>query len=284
MQNGLGFENVDGCQAGATAVQGTDQCVGFDQFGARGVHKQGGRLHSTQVIACDQALGGFVEAQMQRQHIGFFKKGNATAGGPVAMLDGPRARLVAAPNHDIHAKGLAVSGHQLTNLAVSPNAQRFAPQHGAQPEIGRHGAGLQARLLPGTVFQVADVLWQSTGRGHDQGPGQLGGRDRRADTFGHGHAAFCAGGQIDVPTHPACLGNQLQARQFFDQGPRELGAFADQHDDVCVFQTHRQLPDALDGVGVDLGREVLEFDCAVEFAHCILVVVKDHNVHPSIVP
>ena len=42
---------------------------------------------------------------------------------------------------------------------------------------------------------------------------------------------------------------------------------------------HRELADALDGVGEDLGVEVLEDRCALELAHGILVVVEDDDVH-----
>ena len=42
---------------------------------------------------------------------------------------------------------------------------------------------------------------------------------------------------------------------------------------------HRELADALDGVGEDLGVEVLEDRCALELAHRVLVVVEDDDVH-----
>jgi hypothetical protein len=51
----------------------------------------------------------------------------------------------------------------------------------------------------------------------------------------------------------AGLRDQLQPRQLLQQRAWELRAFADQHQHVGVAQAHRQLADALDGVGEDLG-------------------------------
>ena len=61
-------------------------------------------------------------------------------------------------------------------------------------------------------------------------------------------------------------------------------AFTDQHDDVGILEAHGQLAQAFDRVGVHLGWKSFEFAGAVQFADRILVVVEDHNVHPSIVP
>jgi hypothetical protein len=41
---------------------------------------------------------------------------------------------------------------------------------------------------------------------------------------------------------------------------------------------------AFDGIGIDLGRVGFEQLRASQFAHRVLVVIKDHNVHGSIVP
>src|SRR5262249_6362719 len=46
-----------------------------------------------------------------------------------------------------------------------------------------------------------------------------------------------------------------------------------------VAQPHRQLPDALDGVGMDLGVVGLELGGAAQLAHGILIVVEDDDVH-----
>ena len=46
-----------------------------------------------------------------------------------------------------------------------------------------------------------------------------------------------------------------------------------------VAQPDRKLADALDGVGEDLGVELIEDRCALELAHRILVVVEDDDVH-----
>ncbi len=55
-----------------------------------------------------------------------------------------------------------------------PSVSAF--QHHADAEVGRHRCGLQPRLLPRAVLEVADVLRQPAHRRHDQRPGQLGRR------------------------------------------------------------------------------------------------------------
>ena len=54
------------------------------------------------------------------------------------------------------------------------------------------------------------------------------------------------------PTRPVCE-MSFSLRQLLQQRARELRALADQHQHVGVAQAHRQLADALDGVGEDLG-------------------------------
>ena len=44
-------------------------------------------------------------------------------------------------------------------------------------------------------------------------------------------------------------------------------------------QAHRELADALDGVGEDLGVEGFQLAGALELAHGVLVVVEDDDVH-----
>ena len=61
----------------------------------------------------------------------------------------------------------------------------------------------------------------------------------------------------------ASLGNKLEAREFFKQLFVEVGAFANEDQDVGVFKANRQLPQTFDGVGVDLGVVGVEFGGAI---------------------
>jgi hypothetical protein len=176
----------------------------------------------------------------------------------------------------------AVAGHQLADLAVAPDAQCAALEHLAHAEVRRHRRGLQPGLLPGAVLEVADVLRQAAHGGHGQRPCQLGRRHRRAHPLGHGDAQPRAGLEVDVRAHLAGLGDELQPRQLFEQRARELRALADQHQHVGVSQPHRQLPDALDRVGEDLGVVRFQPGSAAQLAHRVLVVVEDDDVHGSV--
>ena len=77
----------------------------------------------------------------------------------------------------------------------------------------------------------------------------------------------------------ASLGNQLEPGQLFDQLPVEVRAFTDQHDDVSVLEAHRQLPQTLDGIGVNLGGVGVQLGCALQLSNRILIVIEDHNIH-----
>ncbi len=84
------------------------------------------------------------------------------------------------------------------------------------------------------------------------------------------------------PARPVC--EISFSRGSFSSSWREtVGALADQHDHVGVAQAHRELSDALDGVGVDLGGVGLELGRAVQLANGVLVIVEDHDVHARIV-
>ena len=193
-------------------------------------------------------------------------------------------RLGAAPDQNLHTKGLAVAGHQLADAAVAPDAQGLAMQHHAKPEVGGHGGRLQPGLLPGTVLEAGHVLRNAPHRGHHQCPGQLGGRDRRALALANGDAAFGAGVDVDVRTDAAGLCDQFESGQFLHQLPRHGCALPDQYQHVGISQAHRQLADSLDGVGENLGGVGFQFVGAAQLAHSVLIVVKDHDVHAAIVP
>jgi len=56
----------------------------------------------------------------------------------MAVLCGSGAGFCAPPDHDLHAESTAIAGHELADAAITPYAERFAAQHGAQAEVGRH--------------------------------------------------------------------------------------------------------------------------------------------------
>ena len=83
------------------------------------------------------------------------------------------------------------------------------------------------------------------------------------------------------PTRPVCE-ISFSLGSFSSSCAREVGALADQHQHVGVAQPHRQLADALDGVGEDLGVVGLPACAAhLQLAHGVLVVVEDDDVHGS---
>ena len=52
----------------------------------------------------------------------------------------------------------------------------------------------------------------------------------------------------------AGLCNQLELGQFFNQLARQMRAFSVEHDHVSIFEANRQLANASDRIGVNLGR------------------------------
>ncbi len=190
---------------------------------------------------------------MQTEDISGLEKLITGLGHRQAIADGPVARGFAAPNHDGHAKGLAIACDQFADFAVAPNAQNSAFKHMSDPEIGRHGRGSEPRLLPGPVLERCDILGQATTGRHDQAPGELCRRNGRAAAFGHGHPTLGASFQVNVATDLAGLRNQAQFGQLFDQLTADRGAFADQYQGFRFFEPNRELTHTFDGVGVDLG-------------------------------
>ena len=237
------------------------------------------RLHARQRVELDDAARLLGQAQVQRQHVGGLEQRVAALGRVVAFGDRAGAARLAAPDDDAHAERLAVAGDELADLAEAPDAERPALERDADAEVGRHARRLQARLLPRAVLERADVVRQAAHRRHDQRPGELGRRDRRADAFGDGDAEPRAGLDVDVRADAAGLGDQLELRKLLEELARKLAALADQDQHLGVAHAHRELAEALDGVREDLGVEVLEDRCALELAHGILVVVEDDDVH-----
>ena len=221
---------------------------------------------------------------MQCQHVRLGEKLSLVGGDLKTVGQRLIFGSVPSPDQHPHAKSTAVTGNDFSDFSVAPDAQGFALEHRAQAKVDRHGAVFQARLLPGAVLEVRDVLGNAAHGRHDQGPGQFGGGRGRASAFGDRNAPFGAGGHVNVLADLAGLNDQLELGQFFDQRPRHVRALTNQHHHVGVFEANRQLAYALDCVGVNLGRISVEFGGALQFANRVLVVIKYHNIHPDIVP
>jgi len=134
------------------------------------------------------------------------------------------------------------------------------------------------------MLEMRDVMRNAAHGGHDQGPGEF--RRCRGGTraFGHDDAALGAGADIHMAADAPGLRNHFELGELFEQLARQMGSLPDQHDHIGILEPDRKLADALDGVGIDLGLVSVELGGTGEFAHCVLVIVKDHNVHADIVP
>ena len=78
------------------------------------------------------------------------------------------------------------------------------------------------------------------------------------------------------------LHHQLEPRQFVNQIFGQVGSLTVEDDHIGIFEPHRQLPQALDRVGVNPSRVRLQARSAGQFTHCILVVIKNDDVHEFI--
>jgi hypothetical protein len=58
-----------------------------------------------------------------------------------------------------------------------------------------------------------------------------------------------------------------------------MGAFPNQNNHISVFQAHRKLPYAFDGIGVDLGLVAFQLCSTFQFANGILIVIQNHDIH-----
>ena len=179
---------------------------------------------------------------------------------------------------------MTIARQNFADLAVAPDAQCFAIEHSAKPKVGGHRRGFKTRLLPCAMLEVGNVVRNTPCRGHDQSPCQFSWRDWRAHAFSHHYAALGTCTHIDMCTHTASLGNHLEFGQFFNQLPIQVCSLTYEHDYISVFESDGELTNALDRIGVNLCRVSVQFRSTRQFAHCILVVVKDHDIHTNIVP
>ena len=153
-------------------------------------------------------------------------------------------------------------------------------QHHAEAEVGRHRRRLQPRLLPGAVLEGADVLRQPAHRRHDQRPGQLGRRDRRADALGHGDAQPRAGLDVDVRADAAGLRDQLQLRAASRAAGAGTGVRSRISTSTSASRRRTESwPMPLTVLVKTLALRCSRLDRALELAHGILVVVEDDDVH-----
>ena len=138
LQGGLSFEHVHGGHAGAAPVQAGDEGVGLDQLGPGGVDQQGRGLHARQVFQGHDAPGVVRQPQLQGDDVALLEELGPAGRGLVSVAERPCAGSLAAPDADIHTKSATVTSQDLPDLAVAPDAERFAPQHVAEAKIGRH--------------------------------------------------------------------------------------------------------------------------------------------------
>jgi hypothetical protein len=80
---------------------------------------------------------------------------------------------------------------------------------------------------------------------------------------------------------PAGLGDELQARQAFEQLGGDGGALADQHQRIGVLKTRRQRVEVRDRIVVDRHLVTGELRETVQPADRVLVVVRDDDSHPG---
>ena len=115
-----------------------------------------------------------------------------------AICPGPFTRCFAPPDHDTHTKSAAITGHDLPDFSVAPQAKGFALEHRAKPEVCRHGRGFEPGLLPGTVFEVCYVVRNAAHGSHDESPRKFGGCSGRANSLRDNHATLSTGSHINV--------------------------------------------------------------------------------------
>jgi hypothetical protein len=82
-----------------------------------------------------------------------------------------------------------------------------------------------------------------------------------------------------VAARSARLGNKLQLGKLFYQLSVDMCAFTNQDQYVRVLQPYGQLPQTLHRIGVDLGLIGLKLAGTFQLTHCVLVIVKYHNIH-----
>ncbi|KPB15898.1 Uncharacterized protein AC516_4620 [Pseudomonas amygdali pv. sesami] len=145
---------------------------------------------------------------------------------------------ILAPGNDLHAERLTVAGNPFADTAQPENAQGFAVQVAAQPD------------LPVARAQRVGLGHQIAGDAHDQRPGQF-----RCRVF----IAFCSAHHNAVPlgrrdinrriAHAAC-DQQFERRQLAEQCLIEQGSLAHQANDVEALQALHH--------GCGVGREVVQ--------------------------
>ena len=116
-----------------------------------------------------------------------------------------------------------------------------------------------------------------------QSPRKLGGRVRSAAAGGGNHdAPLGAGRDVDVIGIAAGLGDQLQLRQFLDDGTRKRRALLGQQYRVGVGQPRRELRGILLGVTEHHDIVALQPRKSRELAKRILVIIENSDFHEGI--
>src|SRR5580704_7034025 len=163
---------------------------------------------------------------MKRQDVALLEQCLAAFRHVHAVFARRLLRMLAAPDHDVHAERLAITGQQSTDLAVTPNAERLPAQHLAEPEIRWQRRGFQTGLLPRALLEVRDILRNPALGGHDQRPRQFRRRDRRAAALKHGNPTFGTGVDFNVAADLARLADHAQSRQLIEELRTDARTFA----------------------------------------------------------
>ena len=125
LQDGLRFEDVDRGHSGAAPIQAGHERIGLDQFGSGSVDQEGGRLHSGQIFQADRGARCLSQSQVQAQDIALSKQLGSAGGDFVTVGTCALTGGLTAPDKYAHAESAAVTRHDLSDLSVTPDPQRF---------------------------------------------------------------------------------------------------------------------------------------------------------------
>ena len=75
------------------------------------------------------------------------------------------------------------------------------------------------------------------------------------------------------------LHNQLEFGQFFQQLTGNAGTVVDEHQHVGIAQSNRKLPNAFDGVSVNLGLKRVQLAGTGQLTHGVLIVIEYDDLH-----
>ena len=118
--------HVDGGHARPPGTKRGLERAGGDEPGAAGVDDERRGLHACEIGGRDDAAGGVDQPQVQRHHVRLGEERLLAGrhGEAVGARLGDRA--LATPREHVHAEGLAVAGHDRSDLAVAVDPECLA--------------------------------------------------------------------------------------------------------------------------------------------------------------